>query len=259
MRTEGRKLRGFESHRFLHVLDRLMPLYPPPARLPWGFIHMVKTGGAYVERVLREQFGWRYVAGGHDPAWYSHEANPLPPVKRFFGTIRDPWTWYCSLYRYAFLNKPNIENLRVWGEGSIAFKDVLHGWTHLSSASYPQTIGVVFQPVHPRPFEETLRQSQVGFWSFTAGYFYGNGYSIHEPEFEWMVRTLLDMHKLKADLEALMGEPITVEPDRNASAHIETPMGARPYRDWYDEEMLEWVEKADGALAARFGYTEKLL
>lgn len=229
-----------------------MPLYHVTPTQTLGFIHMVKTGGSWVKETLRDH-NWVSVGGGHDPAWYE---SSLPGTS-LFGTVRDPWTWYCSLYRYSHLHTQGVLCLQTWGRGSNHFKDVLYGWTHLKEAQYPPIIGCVFAPVQGEEFAKAaLKTSTVGFWSWTTAYFYGNGRALEDKDFHWKVNALIDMNNLEEDLSRLIGKPIALKADKNESAHIQTPMGNRPYQAWYDNEMIEWVREADGALATTLGYSE---
>lgn len=236
-----------------------MPLYPLSTP-KLGFVHMPKTGGTWVGRVLREQFRWRNVGGGHDPAWYRPDYTRLPECDALFGTIRDPWTWYCSLWRYAHRKERTKQALKAWGNGSLSFRDVLYGWTHPGDVhTLPSTLGVVFQPVNHAEARARLSRVSYGLWTWTVAYMYGNGCAYDESGFGWDVAILLDMHNLKNDLSLVLQSPILATPEQNSSERVETEMGDASYSDWYDADMIHWVKEADGKMNQHFEYTEDCL
>lgn len=232
-----------------------MPLYPP-RREALGFIHMPKTGGSYVRNVLQAQFGWKYVAGGHDPVWYENPSNsPLPVCDKLFGVVRDPWTWYGSMWRYAQRDAGQREELKLWGNGDNSFEAVLYGWTHPQEVKQtPAYIGVIFDAVNRIEARSQIGSSPVGFWSWSMGYFYGNGKALWQDGFAWKIDILLDMRNLKLELEDLIKVPVRVDVDQNKGDWIETSMGSKPYAEWFTPEMVTWVAEADKGLIAEFHF-----
>lgn len=178
-------------------------------------VHMPKTGGTKLRQELVRKCGGKDIGGGHDPCWrtpteYEHLAQ--------VGTLRDPWSWYASLYGYAHRQEPMAQSARdallAYGQGEMDFRSVLYGWTHLPEAKMPEAHGVVFS------FGFGAEPEGQGLYSASLNYFYDDTVQ------------LIDTAKLG---------PVLVNKGPRSG-----------YPSWYDAEMLQWVYDADIDAIAKY-------
>lgn len=232
-----------------------MPLVTPRGTL----FHMPKTGGTWLQQVLVEQFEGQVAGRGHCPVWDFPEATA--PT---FGVVRDPWSWYGSLYRFA-VKARRWDGIAYWGASceedwsrKTRFRAFLYGLTHPGEVPVfePGSLGVVFELVQRERFEKILREERSGFCSFLASYMFGANEAAGHPRPRWQVDAILDQANLQAQLGTLFGCQIaaTKKDAFNKSEHVRTEFESPRYVDWYDEEMFSWVAEADGWYIQEFGF-----
>ena len=85
------------------------------------FIQLHKTGCSHISRLLLELLPGELV-GRHRPADAALHRNG----RAFLGSIRNPWTWYVSLWAYGCDRKGHVYN-RVTKSGG-SFRSL--GWRH---------------------------------------------------------------------------------------------------------------------------------
>jgi hypothetical protein len=187
----------------------------------WASFDAPKTGS--ISR--REAFlrgGGRKVGGQHDRVSKHPELRGM----RRFGTVRNPFEWYPSLWRFAMgRNQPGP--VRTYGAGETTFKAFLEGVTRPTMERIPSTIGCVFAAGKA----EKLVRSGKGLCSYTFGW-------VYDEDIE--LRRLDDMD---ADLRSMGLEPVR--------ANTQPSMD---YGALYDAEMVGWVQQADGELLERFSW-----
>lgn len=217
-----------------------------PVVSPYGtYYHMPKAGGSWVNQVLLRRGGEVQGKGGHTPVWAFQSVGPS------LGSIRNPWSWYASLYRYSVRAKRQ-GGIAYWGKATgssdwsevTCFRAFLYGMTHVNEVPEyePGSLGVIFNV--PEPFEAELRTGRQGFCSFTASYVYGNKATAGSPRPNWEADVLFDQARLREQLSTHMGEDLT-DADLNVSRHVKTEFHSTNYSEWYDEEMVDWVNQAD--------------
>jgi len=174
-------------------------------------------------------------------------------VDRFvFGTLRNPWAWYASWFQHSKMADSTVfrqlRDLTALGNGSSEFRDVLYSITHPEEVTdLPQDFGVVwgFHPSENDHRPSWLR-SGVGLCTWTARYTYG-----YPPSLD----ALVDTSCLYEALGSLLGGPL--DPDKyppfNMSKH-RPPTYIKNPQSLYDEEMVEWVRKADREVIDLMGY-----
>lgn len=215
---------------------------------PLAFWHMPKCGGTFVQRYLLTDFCGVRVGKGHDPAWYADRLGIAAP--RWFGVIRDPWTWYPSLYRHAGAMLDDRgggwTKAHVAAGGGDGFKSWLRS---VLDRVFDPPIGIwPTDPEYPPP------DGSEGLWSWLARYIYQD-----RDRARWMVRDLVDVSRVYEGLRELTGRVVdpVKHPVHNAAnsreRRQETP-SVTDYRGWYDDESLGWVAAADRDLIARLGY-----
>ena len=225
-------------------------------------VHLPKSGGTWLRSVLVSDLGGKDFGGGHDPFWFI-QGNPDIEGRMTIGTSRSPWDWYVSLWCHARRNGDEYtRQLGLWGNGSPEFKDVLYGWTHTEEVwEMPLSLGVVWAAAGRKMEDVVETDGGVGFCSWAHRYQYGLATaSMKGGKPEWGVNCLLDTGSLHEAVTALLEHPVDEESHpmintRKAMGAVN--VGARgPYdhREWYDDEMVEWVSKADAELIALMGW-----
>ena len=170
------------------------------------------------------------IYGAHGPP---HEAAWMLSTHRVVTQVRDPWSWYGSLYLH--LKAIGMEStLEAWGNGSGDFRDVLRGWTHLDTVEKPPSpLGGIWEPYGPGPHPPM----EGGFWSFT--------YRCYLKDLEV---TLIDLPRVAEGWAEILSE----EPSAHPPANVR---GSRDrYRGLYTRKMREWVREADRGLIDAYGY-----
>lgn len=213
---------------------------------------MPKTASSFVETVLAAERGAYRVLDQHDPGWIVGQPegieHDLPSIPTHFGTIRDPWSWYGSLWAHAFHHplqggrsfpRRPFRAVLAYSKGATDFRSFLYGATHLDELDLPyEWLGAIWVPRAggPKPAQ--------GLWSWTVDYMFRGG----------RVQQLLDGNQPEAALRALGLR--ADRPPVNTSAGTHDAPTLTVWADRYDDEMRAWVARADGERAARLGYTE---
>lgn len=216
---------------------------------------MPKTASAYCECVLAEERGGYRVLDQHDPAWLRDReegrAHALDEVPLHVGTIRDPWSWYASLWRHAFHHplqggksfpRRPFASVLAYSGGARDFRSFLRGATHLDELELPyEWLGAIWvpRPGGPRPGR--------GLWSWAVSYTY------EEPATgRCIVSAFIDGNRPADGLRAL-GCAATMPP-RNTSEGNWEDGRLTDYTGWYDDEAEGWVRRADSARYEALGY-----
>lgn len=243
-----------------------MPIVTPQGT----FFHLPKAGGTWISQVLTEQFGGvsRGAGGGHAPVcrfqWdegWNSRGDKLHPT---FGVVRDPWSWYASLYRFSLRGKRQ-GGLAYWGAAlekdwvkKTQFRALLYGMTHPWEVPEfePGSLGIIFQPFEPQLAESQLRSGRQGFCSWLVSHMFATEATWGRPNPDWAVDFLFDQADLHAQLVRFFKRPIerTSKDASNRSGHIRTEFSSSDYQDWYDPEMRRWVEEADAWFIEWAGY-----
>jgi len=229
--------------------------------MPWigegiAFVHAPKTGGTWCESVIRDVLHGEPLRGVHDPVWTLTETERAG--RMVVGTVRDPWSWYCSLWGHAEkTDHRHRELLRMYGNGSGDFRSVLYGWTHPAKVKdIPVRTGVIWAPINDG--RVPLRQSGVGLATWALWYMYGAHYrwnEHHGPQLSWQVDALLDMRRLNEGMGAVIQRELPREQFPPVGTRTQRQFSpAKPYEYWYDDEMLGWVMDADAPTIREFGF-----
>ena len=213
--------------------------------------HMPKTGGSWVSDVLKRTREGQQVLRAHDGL------RDLPvgvsEGRIYIGTIRDPWSWYCSWYCHAVCHPDYRERLTIYGAGKADFKSVLYGVTHPAAGREVVPIGI-FWPTEwgaageRRSLHDWL-SSGTGLYSWVVHRVYGDGSGRLIPG------AFLELQNLRQGLGSLLGRELSVEhfPPVNLTSRKPVPMDMSPV---YDTEGVSWVRSADRQVAAYFGYRD---
>ena len=212
-----------------------------------AYWHMPKTGGMSVYKYLQffgQKYEWINGYARHSRA--SNIPRAVLKGRTLFGTVRNPWDWYASLYNMA--NTSNDKSLlEAYGNGESNFKAVLRGLTRPLDTKPPKNFGLVFdieKGLEDIAYEEFM-SSGVGLYSFVFKWVYGNKIDV-------FVDTL--------QLEEGVGELLLLPPEiLKGRVRPQNPSSIRPNyqgpnKESYDEEMIQWVYEADKSLIETFKF-----
>ena len=203
------------------------------------YIHMPKTGGMWVSHILR-LLGAMSVPGTVRHTPLSGIPHGYKVNKTIFGTIRDAYSFYPSLWQHLGAGVDGPPVAEALGRGDRSFPAVLEGLTDPSV--WPEALR---NGGWPTPERAPAEQS---YYSWLVNHFYGNPLQII---------VLLETTLLHQGLSALIGEPVDPErfPPRNASQHRPASHVARP-ASLYDLSLSQRVADADADVRKRLGYKE---
>lgn len=123
---------------------------------------MPKTGGTWVESAMTALHGPPQMIGrGHD----SLEQAGLT-YEGAFGVLRDPESWYFSLYFYMHKTAAWRRSLLAWGEGQDDFLSVLSGWVDPSRLPQPALRGGLVDVDVPWPPDRSLYAYLIDYYAF---------------------------------------------------------------------------------------------
>lgn len=206
--------------------------YPVPVILTrhFVFLHLPKTGGSFVRRVMER-------AGPADWEAIIHPMHPthgdIPDTHRklpVLGAIRNPWTWYVSWFR--FLKKGGPDRPHNF------FEEISKGGTRDFAAT-----------IHAALDHPLIADSATGGLDWYLRWTFG-------PQLE--TTRFCRMEHLRKDLgrhlESLLGplpEPFAATlaglPEQNVQPTADV-------MDFYDDALIERIRRLDAPVFARFGY-----
>jgi hypothetical protein len=207
--------------------------------------HLPKTGGTWFSNALLAAKPGGSSLGVHVPSWVPR--SPLEGARHpFIGTVRDPWTWYASLFKHCMKHKIDLTPWTRNGDPtwSAVWREVLYGMTHPEEARLEEkNLGVLVPLLSKRPLLSVLLDGGSGFYSFYVSYMYGD-VETHGDVLpaSWSVDVLLDQAVLAEQAKTVLGVDL-------GRSH-EGP----DYTNWYDDEMHGWVQRRESAVCELFGY-----
>jgi len=193
---------------------------------PFIFGHVPKTGGTWLKTAVELD----KVHGMHGPP---RQLSYQLHSHRVVAQIRDPWSWYGSLYLHL-LAMGRESSLVWWGDGSSEFADVLYGWTHLEERCQDR-MGPLGVYEHEGPGEPPR---VGGLWTWFYRSFLGE-----------IDATLVDLAQAPQGWTTLLDGPLPDTEPANVRG------SADYYRATYTDDLRAMVAAADDALIAHCGYT----
>jgi tetratricopeptide (TPR) repeat protein len=225
------------------------------------FIHMHKTGGQFVNEIIKRCIPEHWIVGYHFPrAEVPPGAENLPLV----GMVRNPWDWYVSWY--AFNRKPGTNNQLfhvVSNGGSENFKTTVMNLVNLGSdrpeseAQRDELIRLLPDSLDgnrgvglTRDSIRNLAGSDEGYYSWLFDRMLGLECDdrVFVGRFENLGPDFLDiMARLSVrELESLRRE-LGRHERKNISRHTH-------YSHFYDDELEALVAEKEARLIGKFGY-----
>ena len=223
-------------------------------------VHMPKTGGLSLAAALREH-GGRLVGAVHSRA-VDHKLGRRDVI----GTIRDPWSWYVSLYLHCAYGdhrqQQALHDLAFAARSHPAsdleadcdqFEACIWAWTHSVGRRTRRDAPCVLIDLEEGAGAE-WEAGGLGLFSFMARYFYGtpSAYKAGARQL-WSADALADMAQADAVVAALLDEEGGCHHVNSFAARTRGHAPAYPAASRYTDEMLAWVSDADAALIDLLG------
>ncbi len=243
------------------------------------FLHVPRSAGTFVTNVLERVPGTRNV-NGTSPFDGVRKLGEISSNRLTFGCIRDPWSWYVSLYcsyknKSGGLTGPLSD---VCGNGASFAKALVamtkpEGQALLTAPKYPG------HPTGLPQLGRTLRSTGIGLWSWYVATTYCVEPVEEDPGFNrrlddggdlpWSADVLVDSASVGEGLSQVLSAwggpkaaetkaflerapPINEAPPQYSWKGVR-PSG-RPDPRWWDEESTRAVLEVDGPLLRRFGF-----
>jgi Flp pilus assembly protein TadD/quercetin dioxygenase-like cupin family protein len=225
------------------------------------FVHMHKTGGQTINKIIGNCIDDHRVVGYHYPvAELPDDARALPVV----GIVRNPWDWYASWY--AFNRRPGIRNQLfhvVSGGGVADFKTTVSNLVQLGSDT-PESAAhrAQLSQLLPDALEgnrgagltrscmQELADANCGYLSWLFFRMLGDPDSerLEIGRFENLQDDFLEiMSRLGVTQVDAMRTAFNNQARANVSRHSH-------YSHYYDDELRDLVATRDDALIEKYGY-----
>ena len=225
---------------------------PPFSALELGLSRKPKTASAFMRAFLRDET--RRLTGAHPRVhqqWGHHTARKLRerhPNRVLVGTDRAPGSWYESWWAYIVfrgLNTclyPFLPPEKRTPEGIRDFKAVMYGVTHPEVYDH-EAQAKLKRGNEPLTGVELGPWKTGGMWSHTTQGFYGDGRG------GWTVDYLIACERVNEGLGLLLGKDLMALPP------VKTREPEQP-KPVIDDEIAEWIVKADGRMMDFLGYDD---
>ncbi|MGE5626406.1 MAG: hypothetical protein ACM3ZT_12760 [Bacillota bacterium] len=224
------------------------------------FIHVHKTGGQFVNRLLLQHLPDARRVGYHLPRSEAPaDLRRLPA----FAFVRNPWDWYVSWYAFNAASPERNPIFRgVADSGRVGFKHTLANllWfgdeAHAAlrqavAAQLPETRENNFGSGITRAVMQTYAAPETGYFSWLVGYMCAVEGSLKGLHMGRMEALREDLPRLLQECGAppsdALRQAIAAAPAVNASPR-------RDYRGYYDPESMGWVAERDRAIIEEYGY-----
>ena len=225
------------------------------------FVHMHKTGGQTINKIIGHCIDDHHVVGYHYPiAELPDDARELPVV----GIVRNPWDWYASWY--AFNRRPGIRNQLfevVSAGGAADFKATVTNLVQLGSDT-PESAAhrAQLSQLLPDALEgnrgagltsssmQELADANCGYLSWLFFRMLGDPDSerLEIGRFENLQHDFLEiMYRLDVTQADAMRTAFDNQARANVSRHSH-------YSHYYDDELRDLVATRHHALIEEYGY-----
>lgn len=148
-------------------------------------------------------------------------------MNELFGTIRDPWTWYVSLFNHAKRSVQGKEAIRRHGG---TFRGFLEVMARKGITDHNYTL------ISVRSDEHIWKDYPHGLYSHWFEIFY-------MPH----TRVFLDTAQLRKGVKEFLG--------LKAQFDVINKTTTGDHRDYYDDDLIDLVWATDGELARKLGFT----
>lgn len=224
------------------------------------FIHLHKTGGQFVNRLLLEHLPDARRIGYHLPRSEAPEELRALPA---FAFMRNPWDWYVSWYAFNAADPARNPVFRGVSEGGRAdFNQTIHNLLHLGhplnaamreeiTSQLPLTRDGNLGSGLTRGVMRGCTDPDAGYLSWLTRYMCfvgGSPAGLSMGRMEHLRQELPDLlQRYGVDLTPGLKDAIATAPAVNASPR-------RDYRSYYNAELKGLVAERDWAIVESYGY-----
>lgn len=224
------------------------------------FIHLHKTGGQFVNRLLLEHVDGAQRIGYHLPRSDAPEELKTLPA---FAFMRNPWDWYVSWYAFNAGNPTRNPIFRAVSEqGTAGFSGTITNLLHLGhplnvamreeiAAQLPETREGNLGSGITRRVMQGFTDPDAGYLTWLTRYMCfvsGSPAGLRMGRMEHLREELVSLLEgYGTVLAPVLREAITTAPAVNASPR-------RDYRGYYDAELRELVAERDWGIVESYNY-----
>ena len=217
------------------------------------FVHLNKSGGTFVNTVLRELYGEEaQTVGYHLPYRYTPDSHKNLPV---LGVVRNPWDYYVSLYHFQKQSRKTNFLFDVFSEnGRLNFSKTLQNMLAPKDKHFDEMFEVA--PINFQSFGANLTKSCIGELSSMQGGWYTRLYQRlyreSEPHMLRQERLRNDLHdflysNVSNNFDETRLERIFTMPNMNVSRHSH-------YSSYYTPETVDFVSQQDAMIVNKYQY-----
>jgi hypothetical protein len=212
----------------------------------FAFLHVPKTGGSFVRRVLTDWLppAWFLDTPGLDPHVGWEQLPPSASELPVLSFVRNPWDWYVSWYHYT------VQKPRDLARG-LLFHGIFDGGTSSFAEVVENACTGRFEHGDGRILR-TARDLQVDFYTARLLTVLGTGLDSRRL-------TIGRFERLVDDLEDFLKEHrVPIPHGFDAGVRAQAPVRVSEhgaYRDYYDPKLRKLVESRARPIIERFGYT----
>jgi hypothetical protein len=218
------------------------------------FVHIPKTGGSFVQTVLRDHLS---VIDHHEAidhgAWSHAPYSSLPAQWRdlpAFCVVRNPWDWYVSWFHYQLergpRRRPRADGQDPWGK-----RAVWEGALRSGEADFKEAVTRACTGDFDHPLTSVMREEGIDLYSARVKEIAGAG--LERPNF-----TVLKFERgVRKQLLRFLRTHTAVPLPLVAAIHHRPPTRVsehRPYPYYYDDQLRDLVGEKAGWLCERFHY-----
>lgn len=202
------------------------------------FLHLQKCGGTFLKKVLIENFNCKNVLPEHNGYKDIRNKNN----KFIFGTVRNPWDWYVSLYHSHYQNPHSFFKSTFKGVNS--FSEWIDVFLNLKSGK-----------MHDLNFNE-INRLNVG----PYGYRYLKVYSLNNNlSFDNTCKIdIIDTKELNSNFVSLLEKNDLLSDKELMSKilnHSKIHTSKRgDYREFYDEKSIQIVYEKEKKIINKYNY-----
>jgi hypothetical protein len=220
------------------------------------FVHLPRSGGTFVTRVIRKFFPGAHEIGHHLPREFLPREYSHVPV---LGTIRNPWEFYVSLYHYVW-PRDAASVLGSWmsENGRLGFKGSTRNLLNLSVNDERLDVLIEMLPERldyskrhiPSVTKDEMRRVRgtgVGYYTLRFNQMFGNADDVFFCPLETLRRDLVSFFEGIGTATNELRDYVFGSDKVNAADHLH-------YSTYYTPELAELVLLRDRPLIERFGY-----
>lgn len=240
---------------------------PPPPEARYVYLHIPKTAGSAMKSAIsRSPDANRFVAKPHKISFA--DLSPAERALETFVTIRDPLSWYLSLYNFK-IHSESDKGYATMPRNSLEdfVDDVVYGRNGVDG--YMRWNEPVAHKQHVRRMVEALvgagARERIGFFTVNFLFYAASDWQalVKDPDPNARllanadervgVRHVLRQERLPEDFAAMTsGAPVELDLGRRVNA-----MAGNPYGEKIAPEAVAHVRRVDGYLIQRY-YPETL-